>query len=114
MKKEKGHRLSELGNRIFPNSARIEANNARIEANNARIEANNARIEANKDKMLEIMKAEIETLKKLKAAYEESIETQKEILMLSAKDKQAMKEKIDKFEAEFKKESNHHNNIENQ
>ncbi len=72
------------------------------------------RIDRNKDQMIQNMRRQIEVMKKLKAAYEESIDTQEKMLMLKAKDKQAMKEKIDRFNAELIERLGRYDSSENQ
>jgi len=79
-----------------------------------RISSIETMIDANKDKIIQAMSEQIEIMKKLKAAYEDRLDTQKKILMLCAGDKQAMKEKIDRYEEEMNMKSNHDNDIGNQ
>ncbi len=69
------------------------------------------RIDRNKDQMIQNMRRQIEVMKKLNAAYEDSIDTQEKMLMLKAKDKQAMKEKIDRFNAELKERLSRYDDI---
>lgn len=75
------------------------------------IDSIDAQIESNKDKINQALREKKENLLKMVENYERTLDLQEEMLMLKAKDKQAMKDKINRHNAEIGRVSKYMQNL---